>query len=123
VAGSEIFRELESLEGELLDRLLEGPFPGRDEITEQVRSCRVRTLDEDGCLEFSVLSNIKAPVAHRVPVEAEATDEAGNKIHMLLHVVDGKVNELEFITESEAPAKHLPSAKDWEVIVYPIRWD
>ena len=119
MSHSEEYRELNGAERQLLDRLLEARFSGRAEVAEQLKSCRVRTLDDDGCLEFLILSDIKANVEHSVPVEAEAKDENGNKIHMLLHVVGGKVDELEFYAESDSPITQLPPAKEWELIVLP----
>ena len=115
----EVYRELCDSERQLLERLLEARFPGRDEIAEQIRTCLVKTLDEHGCLEFFVRSHTNAAVDQRVPVEAEACDEEGNKIHMLLHVINGRINELEFYTESGAAIKRLPSANEWELIVLP----
>jgi hypothetical protein len=117
--GAETYRELNASERQLLKRLLESDFPGRTEIATQVESCRVRTLDEDGCLEFSISSELDASVEQRVPVEAEAIDEDGGKIHMLLHVVHGKVDELEFYKESAIPIRRLPPANEWEVIILP----
>jgi len=115
----EAFRELYPFERQLLERLFEPRFPGRDQLEEQVKACKVRTIDEHGCLEFWVSNDIKAPVEHRVPVEAESDDENGEKLHMLLHVVNGQLNELEFYTESGSPIGKIPSAEKWNVIVLP----
>ncbi len=119
MAISEIYREPDPIERQLLERLLEVPFPGHDAVAEQLRNCRVRTLDDHGSLQISVLNDVIAPVQQRVPVEAEATDRDGNKIHMLLHVVNGKVDELEFYSESGSPIRYLPPAEEWELIVLP----
>ena len=67
------YRELSPIEKKLIERLLETHFPGRDQIEEQIRVCKVRTLDDDGCLEFAIPGGTAAAlVTHRVPVEAEA---------------------------------------------------
>lgn len=116
---SETYRDLKFLEKQLLARLLEIRFPGRDQIAIQLETCQVKTLDEHGCLEFTVKSKIQAPVEQRVPVEAQAIDEDGDTIHMLLHVVNGKVDELEFYKESADPIRRLPPANEWEVIILP----
>src|SRR6266508_3873314 len=112
----ENYRELTPTERQLLERLLGAEFTGRDEIAEQVKTCKVRAVDEHGCLEFFVQSETKAPVRQGVPIEAEAEDEDGIVIHMLLHVVDGKVKELEFYSESNSPIKRIPDPSEWRLI-------
>lgn len=112
------YRELNLIEKKLLGRLLETHFLGRDQIEEQIRVCKVRALDDDGCLEFAVPSGTgTAMVTHRVPVEAEADDSGGNRVHMLLHVVNGIIDELEFFTESGNPIIGLPPPEKWDVII------
>ncbi len=115
----EAYRELTLNEREIVDRLLEPHFQGRDEIAEQIRSGKVRRADSDGCLEFYVESEVKARVLQRVPTEAEAEDEDGVVIHALLHVVDGKVKELEFHKEAPLPIKRMPKASEWRVVTFP----
>jgi hypothetical protein len=94
---------------------LELPFTGRDEIREQIKSSLVRTLDDDGCLEFQVQSKVHANVKFRVPVEGEGTDADGIKIHILLHVVSGKVNELEIYKEDSSPIRKLIEASGLKI--------
>ena len=93
------FRDFTAHEQGIIDRLLEKAFPGRDEICKQMKTCLVRAIDEDKSLEFLVRSNVKAKVKKRIPVEAEVQDTDGILMHILLHVVDGKVNELEIYKE------------------------
>ena len=97
------FRDLTTHEQVIIDRLLEKAFPGRDEICEQMKKCLVRTIDEDESLEFLVKSDVKAKVKRRIPVEAECQDTDGVLIHILIHVIDGKVNELEIYKEDGSP--------------------
>ena len=97
------FRDLTTHEQGIIDRLLEKAFPGRDEICEQMKNCLVRTIDEDESLEFLVKSDVKAKVKRRIPVEAECQDTDGVLIHILIHVIDGKVNELEIYKEDGSP--------------------
>jgi hypothetical protein len=52
------FRDLTPHEQGIIDRLLEKAFPGRDEICEQMKSCLVRTIDEDKSFEFLVKSDV-----------------------------------------------------------------
>jgi hypothetical protein len=61
----------------------------------------------------------KSPVIKRVPVEAEAKDEDGAVIHMLLHVVDGRPVELELFKEDGTTVRRMPSPSALELIVLP----
>jgi hypothetical protein len=110
------FRNFTAHEREIIDRLLEKTFPGRDEICEQLRKCLVRTIDEDKSLEFLERSNVKAEVEKRIPVEAEVHDTDGILIHILLHVVDGKVNELEIYKEDGSPIIERPDPSKLKVV-------
>lgn len=90
------YRTLDSREQAILDVLLAGPFPGRDEIRRQLETSLVSVIDEEGSLEFEVPGGVVANVERRIPVEAETHDEDGVPVRVLLHVVDGLVRELEF---------------------------
>ena len=110
------FRDLTTHEQGIIDRLLEKAFPGRDEICEQMKKCLVRTIDEDESLEFLVKSDVKAKVKRRIPVEAEVQDTDGILIHILLHVVDGKLNELEIYKEDGSPIIERPDPSKLKVV-------
>jgi hypothetical protein len=110
------FRDFTTHEQGIIDRLLEKAFPGRDEICEQMKKCLVRTMDEDESLGFLVQSNVKAKVERRIPVEAELQDADGVLIHLLLHVVDGKVNELEIYKEDGSPIIESPDPPKLKVV-------
>jgi hypothetical protein len=110
------FRDLTPHEQGIIDRLLEKAFPGRDEICEQMKSCLVRTIDEDKSLEFLVKSDVKAKVKRRIPVEAEFQDTDGVLIHILLHVIDAKVNELEIYKEDGSPIIESPDPSRLQVV-------
>ena len=103
------FREISEGERQLLDRLLVDPFPGQPELKRQLASARVRTIDDHGCLEFSVRGVPKAEVIHRVPVEGEYDDADGVTAHVLLHVVDGNVRELEIFKEDGSEICQAPT--------------
>ena len=103
----------------MLERLLEADFPGRGELAPLLRDVLVRTVDEDGGLELKSQVEGKAAVVRRVPVEAEARDEDGVVIHMLLHVVHGKPVELEFFREDGATVKRIAPPSAFDVIVLP----
>jgi hypothetical protein len=113
------FREPTEVERSLLERLLEADFPGRDELAPLLRNVLVRTIDEDGGLELKSQVEGKASVVKKVPVEAEAKDEDGAVIHMLLHVIEGRPVELEFFREDTARVKRVPPPSAFELIVLP----
>lgn len=112
------FRKPTDAERALLNRLLEAQFPGRDELLPMIRDIVVRTLYDDGGLELRSQAEGKAPVVKRIPVEAEAIDEDGLTVHVLLHVVDGTPIELEIYKDGGA-VKQMPPASAFELIVLP----
>jgi hypothetical protein len=112
-----VFRAPSSAEQGVIRVLLEAKFPGDSALREQMSKARVRTLDVDGSLEISVEDGPLAEVAHRIPVEAVATDSDGASIHILLHVVDGMLQELEYFREDSRPVQHPPTADDLQVLV------
>jgi hypothetical protein len=113
------FRKPTDVERSLLERLLEAEFPGRDELAPMVRNLLVKTIDEDGGLELRSEINGEAPVVKRVPVEAEARDDDGFRVHALLHVVGGRPVELEIYKDDGSTVKRMPPASAFELIVLP----
>jgi len=115
----ELFRDPSPLEWSLISRLLKPNFPGRDEIQKILNSVQVRTLDEEGSLELhsdvpGIVSGAKA-----IPVEAEANDSDGVPIHVLLHVVHGRPNELEIYKDDSSTIQQMPPAAAFEAVVLP----
>lgn len=110
------FRNFTALEQGIIDRLLEKAFPGRDELCEQMKKCLVRTLDEDNSVEFLVATDVKSQVKRRIPVEAEFQDADGVLVHILLHVVDGKVNELEIYKEDGSSIIENPDPSKLKIV-------
>ena len=47
----------------------------------------------------------RADVVRRIPVEAESFDGEGATVHLLLHVVEGQINELEIYREDGKPPR------------------
>jgi hypothetical protein len=109
------FRKPTTEEQALLNRLLDAEFPGRDELAALLRRVLVKTIDEDGGLELQSQAEGMASVAQRVPVEAEAKDEDGAVIHMLLHVVDGRPIELEFYRDGVGSVRKMPPPSAFEL--------
>jgi hypothetical protein len=115
----EDFRQPNRTEQALLERLVEADFPGREELAPMLRSLLVRPLDAEGSLEPDSQIPGTAPVVKRVPVEAEAADEDGITVHILLHVVNGRPVELELFKEDGSRVKRMPPPSNFELIVLP----
>jgi hypothetical protein len=93
------YRAVDEWERGLVERLLQESFPGAAELRAQFQGARARTIDDEGSLEFESQTGDAAPVRRRIPIEAEATDTDGVVVHFLVHVVDGRLRELEIFKE------------------------
>lgn len=113
------FRKPTKTERDLLQRLLEAEFPGRDELASLMHEIRVKTVDEVGSLELQSQRSGTAQVIKRIPVEAEAGDADGFSIHALLHVVNGRPVELEIFKDDGSSVKQMPPPSAFELIVLP----
>jgi hypothetical protein len=111
------FRPLSDPEGELLSILLGADFPGRDALKKQVAVALVREIDDNGSLEFARSDQTPAEVMRRIPVEAELDDSDGVTIHLLLHVVDGLVKELEVYRDDSGPVQRTLTPQDLRLMV------
>jgi len=100
------YRHLTSREQAIFARLLEVDFPGRDALAKQIDGALVSPIDEWGSLKITAITGEAAPVARRVPIEAETEDKDGVTIHVLLHVVSGRVSELELYKNDLSPVRH-----------------
>lgn len=114
-------RQLSSMEQSILSRLLTAEFPGDQELKIQMKGLRVFT-ECTGCLSIGLLPNVQdaapAEVKHRIPIEAEGPDQDGVKIHFLLHVVDGFMNELEIFREDGGHIIQMPEPNVLQIINY-----
>jgi Domain of unknown function (DUF6984) len=94
--GDSPMRNLTDDELQILERMLTQLAHGRDEVYEQLRSAKVTPIDKNGSLRFHVTSPVVAAgINQRVPVTAIFDDADGMPIYILLHVVEGKLWELE----------------------------
>ena len=101
----------------LLRRLLEGEFAGVAQLREQLPSVQqVEVLDAEGSIRFRDVDGPLAQVLHRVPVEGQYKDADGMHLRALLHVVDGRLFELEFYKDDSTQIKRPPQTEDWEVL-------
>lgn len=118
-------RRLRPHESAIMERLLQDPFPGRDELRAQIARSRVKSIDEYqdqyGSIEFEVKTGRKAKVSQRVPVDGRANDVDGVPIEFLLHVVNGTVTELEIYKADGSPILRQPPASELDVSTHPGR--
>lgn len=97
--GDAAWRVLSGAEALLLTRLLSVEFAGRDELVAQAKVAVARSIDDNGSIALRVRDRRAADVARRIPVEGELEDDDGVTVHVLLHVVDGFLSELEVYRE------------------------
>jgi hypothetical protein len=108
-----VYRPLRDNEVALLQKLLEPQFPGRDQLVGQIDFVTAHEIDEDGGLALQCSPRCApAPVKCRVPTEGECSDTDGIIIHVLLHVADGYMKELEVFKENASKVKSPPVASD-----------
>jgi len=112
---AERWRPIGTRERDVLMHLLRGEFPGRSEILRQMQSVEVMRIDPEGSLKLrsdgplADVQNNDYPSERkngRIPVEGfymDDVDESGALVHLLLHVIDGKINELEIYKEDGGP--------------------
>jgi len=112
-------RPLTEFEAQLLKKLLSVSFPGREELQQQALTAKVTTVLANGSPAWLFSIDESTPLAivrHRIPVEAKSSAVAGKTVHCLLHVVDGKLSEVEFFREDGSPIRKLPRVLDFEVV-------
>jgi hypothetical protein len=95
---SEVWRDLTNNERQLIELLLTKDFPGVEALRIQLETARASAIDAQGSLQFRV-SGPRAEVQQRVPTEGYYFDTEGAdhrpSVNVLLHVVEGKLRELE----------------------------
>lgn len=122
------WREPTELEISIFNRLLSVEFPGVEHLRMQIEAMQVQTLDENGSLSLKVESSVHADVQSRVPVEASYSDseeDSGDKearVHMLLHVLDGSMKELEIYKDDGSAIVQKPLAQKLTLFT-PTNWE
>lgn len=104
------FRPLSESEKQLLERMLDDAFPGRDELRRQLDSVTAKRINENGSLDLKVSSGPVAQVPRRVPTEAWCPDTDGMMIRLLLHVVEGTMYGLEIYKDDGSKIVRPPTA-------------
>jgi len=111
-------RSLIPLEKALIDFLLSEPFPGQKELRRQQivgvpAECSI-------CPTISLLVNpdpgTRASVKRRIPVEAEGDEAEGKRVHVLLHVINGFLAELEVYREDGETIGALPEPSSLKLV-------
>ena len=102
------FREMNNTERAIVAHLLEIPFPGSEDVAEQLQHALIRRLDDNGSVDFLIKTDTKASVQNSVPVEAEGEDLDGTTIHVLLHVIGGIARGLEVYKEDGSNVIQMP---------------
>lgn len=105
------FRPLNANEMELLTKLLDHDFPGRDALRLQLSSVTGRQTDEHGCLELRTDEAIEADTEVGSPTEGRCEDIDGGLIVVMLHVKNGKLHLLEIFKEDGSEIQRPPNAE------------
>lgn len=102
--AAEVWRAADAWERALMERLLDVPdFSGRAALLRQWSGAVVQSVTDDGT--FLIRPNADAAdahVRHRIPTEGEIDDRSG-AIHVLLHVTDGRMSEVEIYHDAGEP--------------------
>ena len=108
------FRQLSVREKELIEKLLEHEFPGRDELLSQLPFVTAKIInEEDGTLKLQCSSGSPAPRKNTLAVEGACPDADGEMISVLLHVdKSGFMHMLEIIKYAPSPIIKPPAASD-----------
>jgi hypothetical protein len=115
-------RALEEYGRQVVGHLLSKEFPGRNALAVQAASARLAALANS--VSLSIQPDAALPVAdvrYRVPVEAEASDQDGMPLHFLLHVVDGRLDELEIFRDDGERPIALPDPASLAITAYPLQ--
>jgi hypothetical protein len=121
---AENFRPMSDEERAIAMRLLEAPFPGRDEARAQLEDAEVRRApgceEHCGTLEIRVDSLVRIPDGTPSPLPAEGRwyDSDDMPVDVLLFHQDGFLGLLEFVVYSDR-IKGVPTASKLEVLINP----
>jgi hypothetical protein len=100
-------------EKELLEKLVEREFEGRDELRSQLGSLTAKQLHDDGTLSLHCDSRSPVSATHGLVAEGICKDADGLSISVLLHVgKDGFMHMLEILKYGPSPIINPPAARD-----------
>ncbi len=99
-----------------MDRLLSANTRGVEALRIQLASALVRKIDDNGSLKLNAPSGPKAEIDYSpVPVEMECEDGDGVSIHVLLHVVSGRAEEIEIYKDDSSEVKRMPAPAEFRI--------
>lgn len=105
----EDLRPPSTTESDLLQRLLSANFHGAEALIRQLATTLVEPIDRDGSLRLKPVNPTPATVSRRIPVEATYADADGVLVHVLVHVINGVLDELEVYREDSGAVVVAPS--------------
>jgi hypothetical protein len=114
------FREMSGHEVQIVKRLLEPDFTGREQVLADILDAKVRSINEDETiLEFQLPSyqRPKGTGQRTLPVEGMFMDEDGIPVYVYLFVdVNSRLFELEFCKVDGSRIKRFPESSDVQLI-------
>ena len=114
-------RLLNATERRILDYLLSIEFSDIDDLRNQVESVLVSEVCKD-CLSIGFTIDHamvkKANTRHRIPIEAEGHDIDGIKIHILLIMHEGYVDELEIYREDLGKIQDILPIEKYNILIF-----
>jgi hypothetical protein len=113
-------RQLTARERETIFALLAKPFVGRDALLQQLPAAQViMESTRSASIVVRVDRSLAPPAStsERVPAEAHGQDSDGMWFELLLHVVDGYMDELEIWRGDGGPIMILPEPSTLDITV------
>jgi hypothetical protein len=109
-------------ERQILDRLLEVNFPGRDSLVQQLEGLLVKQINGEGCLSLNVISTARANLPNGVAVEgrysdSDAVDSWEPRVNLLLHVVNGLLKLLEVYKDDSSRIRRAPNPEELQLFL------
>jgi hypothetical protein len=119
-------RPLSDTERSLIDMLLQRDFPGVDPLRVQANHAAVAGEFNDGSGSIVLVIEPSVAVRYRgdwqVPVLARAFDVDGLPIQVSLHVIDGKLAELEITKFGSDSIKQVPGLDSFRILTAEDVW-
>jgi hypothetical protein len=107
------FRELNTRERDLLEKLLAAAIHGRDELRTQLKEVKAKQIEDDGTLRLRSLGGTGAPGKYAPVAEGVCKDADGSDIAVILHLGKGGfMSMLEIIKYDGSRIINPPSAEN-----------
>jgi uncharacterized protein DUF6984 len=115
--GSE-FRELNTREKDLLEKLLDAATHGREELRTQLKHVKANQIEDDGTLQLQCLGGTGAPGKYAPVAEGVFKDADGSDIAVILHLGKGGfMSMLEIIKYDGSRIINPPSAENLALLL------